>query len=126
MIKYSDIDRSSKIVSSMFKLHNKVFNKTVLERVQGKKGQTFKKRKGYVKTNILGLDVFTKYSEKAVCDIIYLHGGAYVMGLNVTQFMFVNQMSKYIEANIHLIDYPLAPESTVDETVEITKKVIIL
>jgi acetyl esterase/lipase len=108
----------------IFKLHNKIFKKTALEHFQGNSGKKFKKRKGFLKDVVFGVDVFSKINSNAICDIIYLHGGAYVVGLNVTHFMFVNQLGKRIDANIHIIDYPLAEKSTVLETVEITKKVI--
>jgi acetyl esterase/lipase len=108
----------------MFKIHNKIFKKTALEHFQGNNGKKFKKRKGFIKSVIYDIDVFSKINSNAMCDIIYLHGGAYVVGLNVTHFMFVNQLGKKVDANIHIIDYPLADISTVQETVEITKRVV--
>ena len=124
MINFNTIDKSSKFVNSIFKMHNKVFRKTVLERVHSKSGKAFKKKKGFEKSVIQGINVFSKYNDDAICDMIYLHGGAYVIGLNITHFMFVNQTSKEINANFHVIDYPLAPISTVINTVNKTIEVI--
>ena len=42
--------------------------------------------------------------------VIYLHGGAYLHGLNSLHFLFCKQLSKAIKSPITLLDYPLLPE----------------
>jgi monoterpene epsilon-lactone hydrolase len=42
--------------------------------------------------------------------IIYIHGGAFVLGLNAAYFHFAATLARSLEASILLIDYRLAPE----------------
>lgn len=47
-------------------------------------------------------------------EIIYLHGGAYAVGVKPYHFYLMYDLSKALNGRITLIDYPLAPEFNVE------------
>lgn len=93
--------------------------KTLLgSQLQGnKKKRSFKLSKQFISIEYNNIFVYSLIKPEAEIDIIYLHGGAYVLGLNKTHLSFTNKLHKKSNANIHIIDYPLAPESKVFDTI---------
>lgn len=53
---------------------------------------------------------FMPESGETVCDILYLHGGGYVLGGEGTHGTFAAHLAKRLQARVWLPDYRLAPE----------------
>lgn len=50
--------------------------------------------------------------------VIYLHGGAYLHGLNMLHFKFCFELSNRIKSPVVLLDYPLLPDASHDKAYE--------
>lgn len=53
--------------------------------------------------------------------LLYLHGGAYVVGPNAQQWRLAAQLADEAGLDLAVLDYGLAPESTIDEAVAATQ-----
>lgn len=50
------------------------------------------------------------YKDKTDTNILYIHGGGFIAGSVDNHRPFAKALSKYLKANILMVDYPLAPE----------------
>jgi acetyl esterase/lipase len=50
-------------------------------------------------------------------DIIYLHGGGYIAPMIFGHWFLLADLANSLQARLHLVRYPLAPDSTADKTV---------
>ncbi|QMS85224.1 alpha/beta hydrolase [Candidatus Xianfuyuplasma coldseepsis] len=69
-----------------------------------------------VKSTYGGLDVYS-FNKTSNHHVIYLHGGAYKNQMMKMHFDFARDLANKSNATVHIIDYPLLPEGTVDVTV---------
>lgn len=76
-----------------------------------------------VKNSYAGLDVYS-YPKTSNAHLIYLHGGAYKNQMMKMHFNFARDLANQSNATVHIIDYPLLPEGTVDVTVPKTLECI--
>lgn len=68
------------------------------------------------------LTVYQQINESNTTHLIYLHGGAYVHYGQSIHFGLLRTIHKKYNTSVHYIEYPLAPDTTVEET---TKDVVV-
>ena len=72
-----------------------------------------------------GRKIWTLFKKNTESDsvILFLHGGAYYANITKMHWDFVEQLINRINAKIVVPDYPLAPESTCEETYQFIDEV---
>lgn len=54
--------------------------------------------------------------------VFYLHGGAYAAGLHILHLKLTDDLADRLDANICIVDYPLAPEYHVQDAISVVKQ----
>lgn len=98
----------------LMKLLYKVSGKTLLSKNHQKNKPYIPK--DFENRTIQGMSVYESLTKESTFHLLYLHGGAYVHYGQKLHFDMLKAISKKANINIHYIDYPLAPESTVVDT----------
>ena len=84
--------------------------------------KSFYKRYTINQCEIKGHNYFSiKNSQNPKIHIIYLHGGAYKNQAIFLHWNFMNKFLKSLDCTVTFIDYPLAPEHTCIETVDMVE-----
>ncbi|MES2059243.1 MAG: alpha/beta hydrolase [Pseudomonadota bacterium] len=70
------------------------------------------------KEQVMGQDVFTLSPSGRVArrQILYLHGGGFVMSITEPHWGFIGEMADQLDAIMTVPIYPLAPECSMDDT----------
>jgi len=70
------------------------------------------------KEKIMGQDVFTlnPKGRTAQRQILYLHGGGFVLSITEPHWEFIARMADFLDAAVTVPTYPLAPEHDIDDT----------
>lgn len=122
---HKKLSSSLQIILKVLKMNYKRTKITLLES-ELKKGfiEDYQPKKHFHKEFISNVAVYSIENKESEKHIIYLHGGAYVLKGNKAHFMFLRKLFIETSFNIHYIDYPLAPESTVVNTIKTVVDVI--
>ncbi len=72
-------------------------------------------RHSVMQTEITALQKEDSESDKLV---IYFHGGAFIMGPVKLQWQMIRRVAEETEQKVWMVDYPKAPESSIDEIYE--------
>lgn len=74
--------------------------------------------------NVLGSKVFLlrKIDSNRERFVFYLHGGAYAVGLHILHLKLTDDLADRLDANICIVDYPLAPEYHVEDALAVVKQ----
>lgn len=116
---------SSRIMNMIFGLYHILTTQTLLDKQLPKaSAKTYTPKKHFQKTTFHNIDVYSIKNESTTNHIFYLHGGAYVLSGQSFHFQFLRNLYKNLDCTIHYVDYPLAPDSTVSDTVSQTVDVI--
>lgn len=72
-------------------------------------------------SEVLGRIIYTVIPKKQISNIhvLFLHGGAYVLGLKNHHYNFVSRLVQSIGCKVTILDYPLAPRYTSNETLDV-------
>jgi epsilon-lactone hydrolase len=79
-----------------------------------------KKKCDIDKESILDKNVFILNPKNLIDNdkiLIYFHGGGYITGLTTPYWHFVTKLSNYLGLKIILPDYPIAPETNYQDTI---------
>ena len=69
-------------------------------------------------TDLNGMQVFTFGDKNAKNKVLYMHGGAYIMNINMQHFLYCLFLSRKLDAYVLAPVYPLAPHHNAAETFE--------
>lgn len=88
--------------------------KTSIAPPPAKPSKKIKSQINIEQSEVLGQTVYTMYpkSEKSKLHVLYLHGGAYVFGIQNYHFNLVTRLILATGCTVTVPDYPLAPKHT--------------
>lgn len=117
----TDYKRSGVVATIVLLLKGmyKLSGKTLLSKQDNKNKQRIPK--DFNLNVISDVNVYQRQVDNSSIHLIYLHGGAYVHYGQSIHFNLLRTIHKKLNMSVHYIEYPLAPDYTVEHT---TSKVI--
>lgn len=71
------------------------------------------------KETVLGSSVYSFVPESYDTIVLYIHGGAYIFGMDAKHVTFCDKLCSQLNVKVVLPNYPLAPENTFEKTYEL-------